>query len=174
MGGGPMHNWEESWDLLPLACEQTWSEMEYISAQIVQDFDILKKSIENIEPPQPQWKDLRERSAAASVSEKMSSSPILRCDDGDLELQVRLLTDKTNGVVSLNQIPFHDQFSVVGCLHALLKRHIPVAPNAVFVGGTLDKSFLVLFQRPLLTEDFVTLWSIPTGENRGEGAFTSP
>jgi type VI secretion system protein VasJ len=171
MGSGPLQDWEDSWDLLPFACEKTWNEIEYISARIFEDFDIFKKSVENIELPQPRWKDFREKRKAAPGGKAISYPPDLPNDDGNLERQVRLLSDNAEGMVSLDQKPFRDQLEVVGCIHALLKRHTTIAPSAVFVGGTVDKSFLALFRRPLLTADFVRLWSIPMGDTREKGTF---
>jgi hypothetical protein len=87
---------------------------------------------------------------------------------------MQLLSDKAEGIISLDQKPFHDQSEAVGCMHALLKRHTRVAPSAVFVGGSVDKSFLAFFQRPLLTADFIRLWLIPKGDIREQGVFDSP
>ncbi|MRR35726.1 type VI secretion system-associated protein TagF, partial [bacterium] len=30
LGSGPISSWEEHWDLLPCACEQTWNRIEYL------------------------------------------------------------------------------------------------------------------------------------------------
>ena len=174
MGGGLLQDWEDCWDLLPFACEKTWSEFEYISTRIFQDFDILKKNVENIEPPEPRWTDFREKRKASLGGEAIADIPILLNDNDILKGQVRLLTDKSEGIVSLDQKPFHDQLEVVSCMHALLKQQTAVAPSAVFVGGTVDKSFLALFQRPLLTDDFVRLWSIPMEDIRELGTLNSP
>ena len=44
--------------------------------------------------------------------------------------------------------------------HMALKERSSVTPNAIFMGGNLDKTYLVLFNRPLREDDFIQLWSL--------------
>jgi hypothetical protein len=171
MGSGPLRDWEDRWDLLPFACEKTWNEIEYISARIFEDFDILRTNIENIKPPQPRWTDFTVKREAVPGSEAIPSPHISVQNDNNLDRQVRLLSDKIEGIIGLDQRPFHDQLAGVSYLHKHLKLHNTVVPNAVFVGGTVKKSFLAIFRRPLLTADFVRLWSIPIADMRENGSF---
>jgi len=164
MGSGPLQDWENRWDLLPLACEKTWGEIEFISSRMFEDFERLKATIHAMRPPQPHWADFEEkRNTDAGTDKKSGYYPSAR-DDDKLERQISLVSNKTEMIIDLDQKPFPDQFAAVNCMQALLKIHDKHAPHAMFVGGAVDRSFLALFKRPLSTDDFVKLWSMTTAE----------
>ena len=45
MGTGELEEWEEHWDLLPLACENTWSQMESFSTRMYKTFQELQQDL---------------------------------------------------------------------------------------------------------------------------------
>jgi hypothetical protein len=49
---------------------------------------------------------------------------------------------------------------MAGAWHQALKTYLPDTPSTVFMGGSLENTFLVLFQRPLAVDDFIGLWSV--------------
>jgi hypothetical protein len=49
---------------------------------------------------------------------------------------------------------------VAGAWHQAFKRHVADIPSTVFMGGSLQRSFIVFFNRPLVADDFVDLWSL--------------
>ena len=55
IGSGSLQGWEERWDLLPLACERSWEQMESISTRTFFDFNQLQEEVRRIKPPRPQW-----------------------------------------------------------------------------------------------------------------------
>jgi hypothetical protein len=44
-------------------------------------------------------------------------------------------------------------------LHAMLKKRSHKAPNAVFMGGSPTKNYLMVFNRPIGRSDFSRLWA---------------
>ena len=61
--------------------------------------------------------------------------------------------------IPLNQIPADDiSHSALTC-HVVMGDHLHAPPNAVFMGGTPDKGYLVIYRRALSAGDFVRLWS---------------
>jgi type VI secretion system protein VasJ len=180
MGTGPLPGWEKNWDLLPFACERTWDQIEYLSALVANDFKKLEVEVRHIRPPHHEWPELTTKRKGLedlwSNSNTNNSSSNLK----DMERQASSVLDKVEFIVYLDQTPFQDQFSQVSLWHYFLKKHVKVAPNAIFMGGTLDKAYLAIFRKPLIATDFVQLWSIasvvpsplpspPEGEGGGEG-----
>ncbi|MDI6752891.1 MAG: hypothetical protein QME78_00675, partial [Thermodesulfobacteriota bacterium] len=48
----------------------------------------------------------------------------------------------------------------IGFCHFLLKEQEDSVPNGLFMGGSLEKTCLAGFRRPLIPADFVRLWSV--------------
>ena len=55
MGSGTLKNWQENWDLIPLAAERTWRQIEYLAANLFTDFKKLEDEIRTIRPPEADW-----------------------------------------------------------------------------------------------------------------------
>ncbi|MEW5801056.1 MAG: hypothetical protein AB1847_03020 [bacterium] len=85
MGTGPLPGWEERWDLVSLACERSWSQMEHLAASAggqgtpVADRRHLEDGILAIKPPRSQWSCLsQEKEACSGLS--CDKSQGLSCD----------------------------------------------------------------------------------------------
>lgn len=153
VGTGPLEGWEDQWDLLPFACEKTWSQIEYLSTKRFIDVKELEDAIGIVRPPYPHWSEFvfqRERSQRASP-----------CASGDLENRAISLSRKPEFFIRLEGGASNDPFTLTGLWHLLLKSPSGGVPNAVFMGGTPHESYLVVFKRPLVPADFVRLWSEP-------------
>lgn len=157
VGDGALKGCKDQWDLLPFACEKTWVRTEYLSARMFTDFRMLENEIQNIRAPYAEWSGFnakrKELIESGAILINNAASREFAGIDGDL-------LDKTEGYISLDQLPVHDHFSLIVSLHYILKTHTKGIPNAVFMGGTVDKSYMAFFKRPLLTDDFARLWSV--------------
>ncbi len=158
IGTGPLKDWEDQWDLLPYACERTWSQVEYLSTHIFSDIKKLEVEVQNIRPPHPEWSeftakraDFRELNLTLDLSEQKN--------------QVESLSGKSEGFIYLDSRMFPDQSTRINFCHLLLKRHLKFIPNVIFMGGTIDKTFLVFYKRPLTPSDFMQLWSVSPSDN---------
>jgi type VI secretion system protein VasJ len=152
MGTGFLEGWEDHWDLLPFACEKTWSRMEYLATKRFMDFKHLEDEVRVISQPRPLWSDF----VSQRGSLKMSS-----WNPRDLENKAASLSRETDFFVPLVGGPSNDHLAVAGLWHFFLKAHTAPVPNAVFMGGFPDETYLAVFKRALAPSDFVRLWSEP-------------
>jgi len=162
IGTGPLPGWEENWDLLPFACERTWDQIEYLSALVANDFKKLEGEVHHIRPPHPKWPEFIGKRGSLEDFSSNSNTNHVSLNLKDIEKQASSASDKAELIVHLDQDSLNDQFLQVNLWHYLLKNYMKAAPNAIFMGGTLDKVYLAIFRRPLTTADFVQLWSLPS------------
>ena len=144
MGTGLLNGWEDHWDLMPFACERTWDQIEYLSAFVANDLKKLEQEVHHIRPPYPGWPDFEMR----------------RKDLKEIEKQVSFGSDQAELILDLEMNSNHDQLTQVNLYHTLIRSQMKAAPNVIFMGGTLDRTCLAFFRRPLQTSDFVQLWSV--------------
>jgi type VI secretion system protein VasJ len=160
IGAGPVDSWDEHWDLVPCACEKTWSYIEYSSTRNVRDPKQLEGEIRNTPTPRPDWIDYRDsisgwgRSVPVAGATETSAitipDPVTSlCQGIDYEL---FLINTYQGCIAID--------SVV-TLHRMLKGRLSTTPHAIFIGGSFDAIYVVCFKRPLQYGDFAALWSVP-------------
>jgi type VI secretion system protein VasJ len=164
LGAGPLKTWEKNWDLLPLACEKTWNQIEKMFTSMVKDIKAFESEILKITPPYAQWPELDQerRRLWESVSDATNTEQLKNLRE--LEDIISYESEKPEIMASLDQGCFCEQYTLINLWHFYLKQHISAIPNAVFIGGTPEKAFLAVFKRPLLPDDFLRLWSIPIQE----------
>jgi type VI secretion system protein VasJ len=154
MGTGPLKDWVNEWDLVPLACENPWGQIEYLSTRTFNDLKGLEHEVQSIRPPTAAWSEL------AKNRERFRGLP--SSDLGRLNGQASTLLESSDCFISLDQGLSHDQPDLIGLCHFLVKSRIEIVPNVVFIGGTLEKTHCAFFRRPLASSDFTRLWSTPT------------
>jgi len=164
VGSGVLKNWENQWDLLPFACEQTWGQMEYISVQNYNDISKFEVEIQNVRPPAPEWSEFkakRENSLKCVISsEDNNLSRYIK----DVKNRAVSLSKKTECFICLDDKRFLDKSILISYWHFHLKPHINTIPNIIFMGGPLEKPYMALFKRPLAPVDFVDLSSLSLSE----------
>jgi len=164
MGVGPLNGWEEQWDLNPLALERAWTQMEYLYTRSFDSLKQLEEEIQKIPPPlfeRTELQEARRNSFGGNGSMNPRSSP------GSLEeaeKQIFPLIQKTEFFLPLDPKPFPDPSVGIQYLHHFLKKGEKNIPQSIFMGGTLEKTLLAVFRRPLLPADFVQLWSVASTE----------
>ena len=165
IGTGYLKNWEEQWDLLPFACEKTWNQIEYISAQKFSDLKKLETEIQNIRPPDSGWPELKLKREESMKCEGNPGAGTFYWDPGELIKQGSYLSEESGTFIPLDQETCYDQSTLISHWHLLLKNHAKTIPNSTFMGGTFSKLFLTFFNRPLSPADFIKLWtaSLPEG-----------
>lgn len=145
MGSGALDSWEENWELLPLACEGLWNQMEQLATKNYQGLDRLKEDLRMLRPPQARWQELQQQSA-----ELLAALP------GDLPAPAAAAQDAL--FLPLRCADHCDPLALIIRLHRVLKEKIRVVPNTLFVGGPLEQPGFALFTRPLNIADFARMW----------------
>ncbi len=156
MGTGPLKGWENNWDLLPFAFEQTWDQIEYLSTGRFVDFRQMEDEIRSIKSPHSNWKDLRSQKRPPG-----DLSGRIQWDIGELDNKIGRFREQPEIFISFKGVQSDDHFDFVSLLHSLLKKnHAGAVPNSIFMGGVPDDTYLAVFMRPLAPTDFVRLWSV--------------
>ena len=160
VGSGSLPDWGARWDLVPQACEQSWSQMESLSARIFRNLKQLEDELLRVREPQPLWTEFAQISA--EVTAKGLSSGVTSgagCSD-NIENQAVARARDNDILVALDATPTLDPFAIIHQWHVCLKKHHAEPPKAVFMGGNAGASRLAFFRRPLTTQDFTRLWSV--------------
>lgn len=152
IGVGPLEGWKKNWELFPFVFDSVWGQVEYLCTRMYGDSRVLEAEVSSIRSPIAEWSrfsEERERLMAGS-------------SDFEPLQQTFLNHEETEGLLRIDEQP-HDYFKTVSLCHEAIKRRADIPPNAVFMGGTLDRTYFVHFRRPLTTSDFTRLWAINNG-----------
>lgn len=165
MGTGPLKDWDDQWDLLPLAFEKTWSQMEYLSSRVFREVHELEGEVQNIRQPHPEWpKFIEKRLTVVDIgSSPGHESPIPHFRE--LNEQAARFSAQAESFIHLHRGETHDEVTLILLWHFLFKSLGKKIPNAVFAGGTVEKTYLAWFNRPVNPADFVHLWSLASAES---------
>jgi type VI secretion system protein VasJ len=150
VGAGPLEGWQDQWNLLPIACEKTWRQIEHLSTKRFLDLKHLEDEVRIIKPPYPHWSDFVSQRGDLEMS---SWNP------GAVEKKAASLSIEREFLVPLEGGPSNDHVAEADLWHLFLKAHTKAIPNTVFMGGVPDETYLAVFKRPLVPSDFVLLWS---------------
>lgn len=164
VGTGPLKGWEGQWDLLPFACERSWNQIEKLSIRRFQDLQQLEEEIYKIRAPSPQWTEYHSERKNLEQPGLNSDSGVSSWEPRNFKNLEASLAEQKEIMVSLDEGSSHDQFTLSSLYHSIFKARLQVLPNAVFMGGTLETTYLAVFQRPLTSADFVKLWSPAQGQ----------
>jgi type VI secretion system protein VasJ len=158
LGEGNFDRWEANWHLLPFALASAWEKMEYIAARRMEHISQLEDDLQRMETPLPGWKKILSP-LSAELNEK-ETEPINKIIMAEIREKVRTLQTEQKLIIPLNSGYPLDPLQMAGAWHQGLKSHFSAAPNTVFMGGSPEGSFLVIYSRPLAADDFVELWSL--------------
>jgi type VI secretion system protein VasJ len=147
IGTGPLEGWEKNWELVPFACDNAWVQAEYLSTKAFSDPGTLGSEVSGIRSPVPSWSKFTEQRDGITKTEATAPVPPLASLAGT---EVFLRIDEQS----------YDCFQTIVQCHSALKERSSGTPNAVFMGGTLNRTYFVQFSRPLNVSDFAHLWSI--------------
>ncbi|MGC9323792.1 MAG: type VI secretion system-associated protein TagF [Desulfomonilia bacterium] len=144
LGTGTLKGWEEKWDFLPLVFHDHWNRMEYLSTRRVYDFHDLEGDLNMMYMPV-----LPERAV-----DTQGSLP-----DRFSEYHTGSLKEDKELFIPMESSDTEDPDETLVLWHTFLKEKVGHPPTTVFIGGTVDSPFLVLFQRSLMAQDFNRLWN---------------
>jgi type VI secretion system protein VasJ len=163
LGTGELRDWEAHWDLLPYACLPVWQRIEYLGAQRYEEIGRFESAIRGLPPPVPEWDDFsgrRDREVAAPEVRSGTAGPGAASvhEGGDAAPGEAIRFLRLDGGLGRDPFP-----AAIGW-QTRLRRDDAKAPNAVFFGGTIFRSYLGVFRKPLATPDFARIWNVTAGE----------
>jgi hypothetical protein len=138
MGCGPFGGWENQWDDLPSSLDGLWVRLEFLSTRQVYDLEELKRDIDRLPAPSLS-KEIEPHSGS------IDEIPLSAITEGKIAL---LLGDDAGRPEDIRH------------WLASLKARLKSVPEAIFIGGSLEQTYLAAFTRPLGTEDFAWLWTM--------------
>jgi hypothetical protein len=124
-GHGTIGGWEERWESIPAAMAAVCSEAEYMSSRKFTNLDEFKTGLSGLGVPSlvsgPSFAGMQE------FGSPIPGSGLIPLVPGDEDA----MTEQISGYMSL------------------LRKSDPATPEAVFIGGTNEKSCLAVFRKPL-------------------------
>lgn len=159
-GSGLLAEWGSRWELVPLACEQSWSQMESLSARLFRNLGQLEEELLRVREPQPLWAEFA-RTFNLLTEKGPSPGTTIGAEFSDqINSQAGALAGDNDIFVAIDKNPSLDPFVIIQLWHASMKRYHAGPPKAVFMGGNAGASRLAFLRRPLSTQDFIRLWSV--------------
>jgi type VI secretion system protein VasJ len=159
-GTGPLPGWEEAWDLLPIVLEKNWQQMDRLTTRSFGLLRELEDELRGFSEPAPEWVRFRAERDEMTQAETTSLRRIQALFE-NLRSWSFHPDRKTEMVILVNDSLSLEPMVVFSLWHMVLKNEgYSTIPNAVFLGGPQIESFLVLFRRALVPEDFHKLWSV--------------
>ncbi|HHO75383.1 MAG TPA: DUF2094 domain-containing protein [Deltaproteobacteria bacterium] len=143
MGTGPLPGWEDRWELLPYILENAWTRLEYFSTKKTTDYSALERELQWI--PHPVLNEDKE------IPSGLGSSAV--------DILQNILPSKEL-LIDITAPDSPDPADTIALWHRSLKTSSSRTPNAVFIGGTAQKTLLAVYERSLLAGDFIRLWSV--------------
>ncbi len=128
----------------------------------------MEDEVNSLPSPSPEWPKFWPRREALSKRGTDPPSPASNWDVQTLAKRALSFNEKNELFIVLDSGPGSDPFTEACFWHVLFKDKVQAPPNATFMGGTLEKTYLAFYKRALLPADFLQLWSgssIAEGEN---------
>ncbi len=160
VGTGLLEGWQDHWDLLPFALEKTWRRIEHLSVHRFASINRLEDEILSIYPPSAEWSEFAFKIRESEENDSSICDGWMLLDSPSLQNDSFGRAGQTAYFVPLTGRPPDHPMTEICFLLFLLKKRLEDVPNAIFVGGLPEKSYLAVFTRPLTSSDFVRLWSI--------------
>jgi type VI secretion system protein VasJ len=155
MGAGVLPDWQRHLALLPFALEKVWIQMEYLATKRYLDFSQMETDIQRLPAPVGQWSELQDEERRRETWHLASDlqKDLIRKMAGNHAAEPEFLA-------SFDADACLDAVTEAGFWHAALTEQDGIVPNAAFLGGILNATYLAVFRRPLMVPDFIRLWSV--------------
>ncbi len=158
MGAGRVEGWEDHWELLPLVCEKSWVQMEYIGSRNYKEVELLKADIQALRPPfgaggehAASWEEYSLKAASMNFTLPADTKKGIR-------EYIRAYLNDQEAFIPIEAGV--DAMGLICLLNKELKEGLDRPPTSLFVGGAGMETFMAVFSRPLRQDDFVKLWSV--------------
>ncbi|WP_303721780.1 type VI secretion system-associated protein TagF [Malonomonas rubra] len=146
MGHGNLNGWEKNLQLLPLALEKTWVQMEFISVQRYAELSDFEREIARVPAPGSDWDML----ANAAGDQAQGKELLSACDCSVIERNAELFSNLPT--TTNEELDRH----ILGLL-MMLKTELAKIPTAIFIGGNMTNSAIYVLNRSLVLSDLKKL-----------------
>lgn len=160
MGTGTLPGWEGNWDLLTSLFEEIWTQIEYLASRPLANLNELESQINRINRPIEDWSTLAARGLRAQGSGHGHDQNGHTSPWGGIGRGAEALLTRSEFLVPIDSHHDGDASALVGIWNRALKSRTDIVPNAFFVGGIPEQTYLALFTRSLNSTDFERLWSL--------------
>lgn len=140
MGWGVLAGWEEDWVHLPYSLDALWERIEFVCTRRVFDLEELKSEVLRLGGPSP----------VAGLWMPGGSA-------------VRDGIPQHRGMAAARLPGTADHLDEIVELLLRMDKPGTAEPEAVFMGGPPEPSYVAVFFRPLVADDFATLWCMEQG-----------
>jgi type VI secretion system ImpM family protein len=158
LGEGRLDRWMQHWHLLPFVLAPVWANLEYCAARRIDNIHQLEADLQRIQAPKPAWKETvrmlprnRENEEWQAMDRRIAATIREKADD--LARQQKMTAALGDGLPTA-------PLETAGAWHQAFNQNVDNVPSTVFMGGSLHRSFIVFFNRPLAAGDFVDLWTL--------------
>jgi type VI secretion system protein VasJ len=159
IGVGTLRDWDKNWDVLPYSCEKVWHQLEDIATRKYESFERLKLDMNGLQLPDNRWDALR-GSLLLNNSEGGEGLKTSSGLDDNTKERLSILLQEREIIMALKPEKAGNLFHLIAEWHQYIKTYSAEIPNAVFLGGSMDKTFMAVFLRPLKPDDFTLLWDL--------------
>jgi len=148
LGSGGLKGWERNWEKLPISLDKIWKATEFLCTKRYHNFHELERDVTMIPSVVNSW---------AECDKKEQAIP--STDNAYMLEQIEKLIHGPQFSLAIQGKYSDDYSKTFELLHRLVRARINDVPNAVFIGGIVEQSYLAVYRRSLAPVDFVKLWS---------------
>lgn len=153
----------ERWDSVPFVLDETWQSMEALSISCFSSLDGLKSKFKDSLHPWNKNITLLAPEVDIGIAQCGSQSSLKT-----LKEQITLShgNDSNLVVIELGNSEFEQKNPSIET-HTAVKALVNDLPSSVFISGSVDKTRMFFFFRPLVLSDFGVLWSANPNKESG-------
>lgn len=155
MTTGELRDWDRHWDRLPEILEATWGRIEYLAARSLSSVRQLEEEMQRLPSPRGDWGAL----GPLDLESEVPPPPDTAGDWARAASEaVAGLSAEGGYLIALAAVRGVDAPRAAAYWHRALKARWHETPQAVFLGGAVNRSYMAVFSRPLNANDFAALW----------------
>lgn len=152
IGCGTLKTWASQWELLPLVCEQAWSQAEHLAVRRLESLEDFKEGLAKLRAPGSDWTAARKtfsRAFAGSADDQIQKDPSSQ-QDHNQTMSYRITPREGSSSAAL----------VARCHDRLKTLFRNIRPQTVFMGGNASTLHVQGFFRSITPADFTAMWSL--------------
>jgi hypothetical protein len=133
--------------------------MEYLATKRYLEVSQMEADIERLPTPETRWNDLEYEQKQRWEAWPLSERPV----PARIRQQAATRGTAPEFLIPLDTDACRDPAMIASLWYDALEKMNGTAPNAAFLGGGANATYLAFFRRPLAVPDFITLWSVSSG-----------